>query len=36
MQEIYKDYLFEKHILVNEGNFEEENKFETLFAMAHL
>ena len=35
MQEIYKDYLFEKHILVSEGNFEEENIFETLFALAH-
>ena len=25
MQEIYKDYLFEKHILVSENNVEEKN-----------
>ncbi len=35
MKEIYKDYLFEKHILVSEGMTEEEHVFETLFAMAH-
>ena len=35
MQEIYKDYLFEKHILVSEGNSEERNIFEILFALAH-
>ena len=35
MQEIYKDYLFEKHILVSENNVEEKNVFETLFALAH-
>lgn len=35
MKEIYKDYLFEKHILVSEGATEEKNVFETLFALAH-
>lgn len=35
MKEIYKDYLFEKHILVSEGTTEEKNVFETLFALAH-
>lgn len=35
MQEIYKDYLFEKHILVHEAENEETNIFETLFALAH-
>ncbi len=35
MREIYKDYLFEKHILVSENNVEEKNIFETLFALAH-
>ena len=35
MKEIYKDYLFEKHILVSEGMTEEKHVFETLFAMAH-
>ena len=35
MKEIYKDYLFEKHILVSEGMTEEKYVFETLFAMAH-
>lgn len=35
MREIYKDYLFEKHILVRENNVEEKNVFETLFALAH-
>lgn len=35
MHEIYKDYLFEKHILVSENNVEEKNVFETLFALAH-
>ena len=35
MKEIYKDYLFEKHILVSEGMAEEKHVFETLFAMAH-
>ena len=36
MKEIYKDYLFEKHILVSDGETEEKHVFETLFAMAHL
>ena len=35
MKEVYKDYLFEKHILVSEGLTEEKHVFETLFAMAH-
>lgn len=35
MREVYKDYLFHKHILVSEGNYEEKNLFETLFALAH-
>ena len=35
MKEIYKDYLFEKHILVSEGMTEEKQVFETLFAMTH-
>lgn len=35
MHEIYKDYLFEKHILVSNGNFEDKNAFEVLFALAH-
>lgn len=35
MKKIYKDYLFEKHILVSEGMTEEKYVFETLFAMAH-
>ena len=35
MKERYKDYLFEKHILVSEGAGEEEHIFEILFAMAH-
>ena len=35
MKEIYKEYLFEKHILVSEGMAEEKHVFETLFAMAH-
>ena len=35
MKEIYKDYLFEKHILVSDGETEEKHVFETLFAMAH-
>lgn len=35
MKEIYKDYLFEKHILVGEKTAEEKHIFETLFAMAH-
>ena len=34
MHEIYKDYLFEKHILVSNGNFEDKNAFEVLFALA--
>ena len=37
MKNIYKDYLFEKHFLVSEGNTESAvNQFETLFALAHL
>ena len=35
MKEIYKEYLFEKHILVSDGETEEKHVFETLFAMAH-
>ena len=35
MHEIYKDYLFEKHILVRNGNLEDRNAFEVLFALAH-
>lgn len=35
MKEIYKDYLFEKHILVSEGATKENNVFEILFALAH-
>ena len=35
MKEIYKDYLFEKHILVSDEETEEKHVFETLFAMAH-
>lgn len=35
MKEIYKEYLFEKHILVSDGETEEKHAFETLFAMAH-
>ena len=37
MKNIYKDYLFEKHLLVSEGNADNaENQFETLFALANL
>ncbi len=37
MKNIYKNYLFEKHILVNERKTETiENQFETLFALANL
>ena len=37
MKNIYKNYLFEKHILVSEGNEENiENQFATLFALANL
>lgn len=35
MKEIYKDYLFEKHILVSDEETEEKHVFETMFAMAH-
>ena len=35
MHEIYKDYLYEKHILVSNGNLEDKNAFEVLFALAH-
>lgn len=35
MRDIYKDYLFEKHILVSEETTEEKHMFEVLFAMAH-
>lgn len=35
MHEIYKDYLFEKHILVSNWNLEDKNAFEVLFALAH-
>lgn len=35
MKEIYKEYLFEKYILVSDGETEEKHVFETLFAMAH-
>ena len=34
MKEIYKNYLFEKHILVNDGE-KETTVFETLFSLAH-
>ena len=36
MKTIFKNYLFEKHLLVNEGNISEENSFEVLFALANL
>ena len=37
MKNIYKNYLFEKHILVSEGDAgKTENQFETLFALANL
>ena len=37
MKNIYKNYLFEKHILVSEGNEENiENQFATLFTLANL
>ena len=35
MQRLYKDYLFSKHILVNEG-ISDENAFETLFSIANM
>lgn len=37
MKNIYKNYLFEKHYLVSEGDADViENQFETLFALANL
>lgn len=36
MRDIYKDYLFEKHILVSEETTEEKHVFEVLFAMTFL
>lgn len=36
MKTIFKNYLFEKHLLVNEGNITEENSFQVLFALANL
>lgn len=37
MKNIYKKYLFNKHILVNEGNIEStEIQFDTIFALANL
>ena len=35
MKEIYKDNLFEKHILFSDGGTEEKQVFESLFEMAH-
>ena len=35
MKSIFKDYLFNKHYLVREGNEIEENQFETLFTLAN-
>ncbi|MCR5149147.1 MAG: hypothetical protein K6C35_09310 [Eubacterium sp.] len=37
MKRIYKDYLFDKHILVSEGKVtEDDHQFETLFTLANL
>ena len=37
MRNIYNEYLFNKHILVSDGNAQtEENQFETVFALARL
>ena len=36
MRELYKNYLFEKHILVSESGAEQGNRFETLFSLANL
>ena len=37
MRNIYNEYLFNKHILVSDGNAPtEENQFETVFALARL
>ena len=35
MKTIFKDYLFNKHYLVNEGDRADNNAFETLFALAN-
>jgi len=35
MKTIFKDYLFNKHYLVNEGDRSDDNAFETLFALAN-
>ena len=36
MQDLFKEYLFNKNILVSETGKEEANKFETLFSLANL
>ena len=36
METIFKEYLFEKHILVREEGTEEEHPFESLFSLANL
>ena len=35
MKTIFKDYLFNKHYLVNEGNTPDDNAFEILFTLAN-
>ncbi|MCR4690630.1 MAG: hypothetical protein K5739_04745, partial [Lachnospiraceae bacterium] len=35
MKTLFKNYLFEKHLLVSEGNTSEENIFQVLFALAN-
>ena len=36
MEQQFKEYLFQKHILVSDGAVEESHVFETLFALANL
>ena len=36
MKDIFKEYLFEKHILVSDGDKEEKHPFESLFSLANL
>lgn len=36
MEQILRDYLFDKHILVSEGEGKEEHVLETLFSLANL
>ncbi len=36
MEKIFKDFLFEKHIFVSEGQEKEENRFPALFSLANL